>query len=595
MRRTAGRRPSSREEVVRRRRRISAVRLRVGIILVAVIVSFFGARLFQLQGIDPGSYASMSRERGLETEILPARRGAILDRNGAPLAESVDGLMVVADPLETRPHATTIARLIADELGVDYFEVLGRLQREDTRFQYIARRVPAAIARRVVEKVTDAGYKGLSTRRDPVRDYPARDVAANLLGFTGAEGQAMGGLELAFDDYLQGVDGKATYEVGAGGARLPLGDNSIEQPRDGKDLRLTIDSDVQWYVQRVLRQTVEKSGGESGAAVALDVRTGQVLALADHPTFDAANPLVSPEEDLGSRALSDVYEPGSVQKVLTAGALIDAGKVTPRTKITVPGELPRADRVINDYWDHGRLRLTMAGVLAKSSNIGTVLAADELTSEELRDYLSAFGLGARTGVGIGGEARGLLPKAENWRPINHDTISFGQGVSVNVLQMAAAVNAIANGGVYVSPSLVQGSAVDAHGNHIGTDHARTTRVISEEAARATAEMMEAVTRAEGGTAPAAAIEGYRVAGKTGTAQRVDTECGCYRGFTVSFAGFAPADDPRFVVYVVVQDPSNGGGGGSIGGPAFRQITSFLLRKYAVPPTGARPSRLPLEW
>src|SRR5690606_32409767 len=160
---------------------------------------------------------------------------------------------------------------IADELGVDYFEVLGRLQREDTRFQYIARRVPAAIARRVVEKVTDAGYKGLSTRRDPVRDYPARDVAANLLGFTGAEGQAMGGLELAFDDYLQGVDGKATYEVGAGGARLPLGDNSIEQPRDGKDLRLTIDSDVQWYVQRVLRQTVEKSGGESGAAVALDV------------------------------------------------------------------------------------------------------------------------------------------------------------------------------------------------------------------------------------------------------------------------------------------------------------------------------------
>lgn len=584
-----------REERVRRHRRVSVVRLRIGIVLVAVVMSFFGARLFQLQGIDPGSYASMSRERGLETEILPARRGAILDRNGAPLAESVDGLMVVADPLETKPHAPTIARMVASSLDVDYFEVLGRLQREDTRFQYIARRVPAAIAERVVEEVAEAGYKGLSTRRDPVRTYPAKDVAANLLGFTGAEGQAMGGLELAFDTHLDGVDGKATYEVGSGGARLPLGDNSIEQPRDGKDLELTIDSDVQWYVQRVLRQTVEQSGGESGAAVALDVRTGQVLALADHPTFDANAPLLSPEADLGSRALSDVYEPGSVQKVLTAAALLDAGKVTPQTKITVPGELPRADRVINDYWQHDRLRLTFAGVLAKSSNIGTVLAADELSSAELRDYLARFGLGSRTGVGVGGEARGLLPKAERWRPINHDTISFGQGVSVNVLQMAAAVNTIANDGVYISPSVIRGSAVDENGNHVGTDNARSTRVISEEAARATAEMMETVTRAEGGTAPQAAIEGYRVAGKTGTAQRVDAECACYRGFTVSFAGFAPADDPRFVVYVVVQDPSNGGGGGSVGGPAFRQITSFLLRKYAVPPTGARPSRLPLEW
>lgn len=584
-----------RDQALVRRRRVSLRRLRIGIVLVAIVMSFFAARLFQLQGLDPGSYAAMAQEAGVVQETLPARRGSILDRNGDPLATSIDGLMVVADPVETGPDAPAIARIVSRELDVDYFDVLDRLRREDTRFQYVARRVPAALAERVVALVDEAGFAGLSTRRDPVRDYPARDIAANLVGFSGAEGEPMGGLELALDSVLHGTDGQATYEVGARGVRLPLGDNSAEPARDGADVQLTIDRDVQWYAQRVLRRAVERSGGESGAAVALDVRTGEVLALADHPTFDAAAPLLSPKEDLGSRALSDVYEPGSVQKVLTAAALVDAGKVTPRTRITVPGQLPRQDRVINDYWDHGRLRMTLAGVIAKSSNIGTVLAADEFTPEELHGYLSRFGLGSRTSVGVGGETRGLLPPWERWSQINQDTISFGQGLSVNVLQMAAAVNTIANDGVFVSPSLVRGGAVTDAGVPIGTDHARTSRVISVEAARATAEMMETVTRTPGGTAPSAAIEGYRVAGKTGTAQRVDEECGCYRGFTVSFAGFAPADDPRFLVYVVVQDPTNGGGGGSVGGPAFHDLMGYLLRKYAVAPTGTPATDLPLEW
>jgi cell division protein FtsI (penicillin-binding protein 3) len=353
---------------------------------------------------------------------------------------------------------------------------------------------------------------------------------------------------------------------------------------------------VQWYVQRVLRQAVEGSGGESGAAVVLDSRTGEVLALADHPTFDANRPLSSPEADLGMRSLFDVYEPGSVQKVLTAASLVDAGKVSPETRISVPSELRRQDRVIGDYWDHGRLRLTLTGVIAKSSNIGTVLAADEFSAQELYGYLEDFGLGATSGVGIPGEARGLLPAWETWSQINQDTISFGQGVSVNALQMAAAVNAIANDGVLVTPSLVKGSATTRGGVRVGTDTAQTRRVVSPQAARATAQMMEAVTDPEEGTAPSAAIEGYRVAGKTGTAQRVGEDCGCYDGtFTVSFAGFAPADDPRFLVYVVVQDPKNGGGGGTIGGPAFHKIMTYLLRKYAVPPTGVPAPDTPVEW
>jgi cell division protein FtsI (penicillin-binding protein 3) len=320
------------------------------------------------------------------------------------------------------------------------------------------------------------------------------------------------------------------------------------------------------------------------------------MALADHPTFDASDPLQSPKADLGSRAMSDVFEPGSVEKALTLSSLIDAGKVTPRTRIVVPPELHRDGKVIGDWFDHGVLHLTLAGVLAKSSNIGTVRAADKFGRGELRRYLAAFGLGTRTDIGIRGESQGVLPDASLWNSLLQDRIAFGQSLSVNAVQMAAAINTIANGGVRVSPSLIQGSATTDDGTLVGTDTATTRRVISEQAARQTALMMERVVDPDVGVAPGAAVPGYRVAGKTGTAQRVGEDCRCYDGtFTVSFAGFAPADDPEFTVYVVVQNPRNGGGGGSVAGPAFSKIMSFALRRYQVPPTGTKPSRLPVEW
>jgi cell division protein FtsI (penicillin-binding protein 3) len=409
-------------------------------------------------------------------------------------------------------------------------------------------------------------------------------------------GEAAEGAELMFDQQLSGVDGSTTYEHGDGN-RIPLGDNNTIEPRSGQDVALTIDRDVQWYTQRVLRSAVQGSGGSSGSAVVMDTRSGELLSLADYPTYDPNDPALSPEEDLGSRSLRGVYEPGSVNKVLTAAALIDAGKVTPDTRITVPSLLPRPGHPpLKDYFPHGKLRLTLTGVIAKSSNIGTVLAADEFEAREYYRYLRAFGLGSRTGVGVHGESPGVLPSWKNWSQINQDTISFGQGVAVNAVQMAAAVNTIANGGTYVQPSLVKGRVTTSAGVAVGSDTSTRRRVISEEAARQTTSMMEAVTDQEEGTAPGAAIPGYRVAGKTGTAQRVGEGCGCYDGtFTVSFAGFAPADDPRFLVYVVVQDPKNGGGGGSVGGPAFRKIMTHLLQKYAVPPTGSVAPRPHIEW
>jgi cell division protein FtsI (penicillin-binding protein 3) len=599
--------------------------MRVGFVVIAVVLSFFGARLVQLQGLDPEQYAEMAAADGTVTVVLPAQRGDILDRNGEPLADSADGLMVVADPAVTAQLAPELAKFLSTRLAVDYFETLERLRVEDSRFQYIARQVPASLAMEVLdeaerraaaaqeeaeearkdkdaeareqaEAVADA-YGGLATRRDPVRVYPGRDVAANLVGFLGTpnpDGSAKpsAGFEATFNSYLAGTDGEARYQVGAG-HKIPLGDNTVTKAVDGRDLRTTLDRDLQWYTQRVLRQTVRQSGGESGIAVVMDTRTGDVLALADDPTYDASKPLEADKEDYNSRAMTDVYEPGSVEKVLTVGALIDAGKVTARTRLKVPGRLMRQDRPIGDWFDHGLIKLTLAGVIAKSSNIGTVLAADRFEDGQLRDYLTRFGIGQKTDIGVGGETAGILPDGSLWTSQTEDRIAFGQSLSVNAVQMTAAVNAIANGGVRVDPSLVRGTARTDKGAEVGTDLTTTRRVISEDAARQTASMMERVLDPEDGVAPGAAVPGYRVAGKTGTAQRA-AEGGGYEGTTVSFAGFAPADDPRFTIYVVVQDPLVGGGG-SVGGPAFAKLMSYALRRYAVPPTGTRPSRLPVEW
>ena len=571
------------------------LRLRFGFLVIAMVLSVFGARLVQLQGVDPHAYAAMAAAEGTDIVELPAERGDILDRNGKPLADSVDGAMVVANPELTRDKAPELAKFLAGRLDVDYFETLKALRLKDKQFAYIARRVPASKAEAVVTAADEAGFDGLDTRHDPVRDYPAGDVAANLIGFMGTD-EALAGFERNFNGLLAGHDGSERYAVGVGN-RIPLGQATIEPAVDGQDLHTTIDLDLQWYVQRVLRQTREDARADSAFAVVLDTKTGEVLALADDPTYDARDPRSAKAKgDLVSRAMTDVYEPGSVEKVLTLSALIDAGKATDKTRVVVPSSLVSGDRVIHDWFSHDTLYMTLAGVIAQSSNIGTVLASRNFETGQLREYLTKFGLGQKTNVGIAGETQGILPDPSIWTSMTQDRIAFGQSLSVNAMQMAAAVNTIANGGVRVSPNLIRGTAVTDEGLPVGTDTATTERVVSKRAAHQMTLMMERVVDPDVGVAPSAQIPGYRVAGKTGTAQRVGPACGCYNNtFTVSFAGFAPADKPRFTVYVVVQNPRNGGGGGSVGGPAFAKIMSYALSRYGVPPTGSAPSRLPTTW
>jgi cell division protein FtsI (penicillin-binding protein 3) len=577
----------------------SQVRLKIGFVVIAMVLSVFAARLVQLQGVDPDNYAAMAAAEGSRDIILPADRGAILDRNGVPLAESIDGKMIVADPTLTADHAPELAAFLADKLGVDYFQVLSRLRAKDSRFEYIARQVRTGLATEVVDEAEKLGFTGLFLQRDPVRDYPQGKVAANVVGFLGTprkdgSARALAGLEDAFDRYLSGRDGEARYEVGAG-AQIPLGDNTLTPAVDGKDLKLTLDSDLQYYTQQVLQQTVIGAHGESGIAVIMDSRTGELLALADYPTYDASEPQEWPKKRYRSSALTDVYEPGSTEKVLTLSALIDAGLARPRQQYVVPPVLNRQDAPIHDHWVHGIEHLTLAGILAKSSNIGTVLAADHFAKGELRRYLTQFGLGHTTGVGPKGESGGILPSGAAWTDQVDDRIAFGQSLSVNAVQMIAAVNTIANDGVRVDPSLVEGSATLDDGTEVGTDDATERRVISTEAAHQTASMMERVLDPVDGVAPLAAVPGYRIAGKTGTAQRVVDSCGCYDGsHTASFVGFGPTDDARFTIYVVIHD-SQTGGGGAVAGPAFAKLMNYALRRYGVPPTGTKPSTLPVEW
>lgn len=599
MRRTGPRLNGSAEESSRGTRRGSpSLRLRVGFVLIAMVLSAFGARLVQLQGFDPHAYAQAAQKENLVNQVLPAQRGEILDRNGEPLADSADGLMITADPSVTTRTAPALATLLANRLNLDYASLLTRLQGKakgaGTHFVYVARRVPAAKAKAAVTAAEAKGFKGLYTADDPIREYPAKDVAANIVGFLGTDGP-LAGLEQSLNGELAGKDGKETYEVADQGTRLPLGPSTTIKPVNGTDIHLTIDRDLQWYAQRVLQQADEKSDALNGMAIVMDVKTGEVLALADDPTFDASDPSASPKADRGARSLSEVYEPGSVEKILTLSSLIDAGKVTDKTKLSVPGELHRQDTVIHDWFPHDTIPFTLAGVIAQSSNIGTVLASDRFGTGQLHSYLQKFGLGQRTNVGLSGESPGILPTMSQWNHEIQDRVDFGQSVSVNALQEASAVNAVANGGVRIDPSLIQGKAVTTTGQEVGTGVATSRRVVSQKAATQMMKMMERVPDPKTGTAPQTQIPGYRVAGKTGTAQRAVN--GRYDGsLTVSYAGFAPADNPRFTVYVVVNRPLKGAiGGGVTAGPVWQKIMSFALRRYGVPPTNTKPSDLPTMW
>ncbi|WP_116948413.1 penicillin-binding transpeptidase domain-containing protein [Jiangella endophytica] len=561
-------------------------RLRVSLIGVCVVLSLFGGRLIQLQGIDASTYASVADRIGLKTVAVRADRGVIIDRDGEPLASTVEAYTVEVDQTQvTNPAAYALQ--LEGILGTD----AAALQRDLTgtdRYVVIGRGVPGSVWR----QVRALGLAGLTAAPAPARDYPAGIVAGNVVGFLGADGLGLTGLEQAMDETLAGVDGEATYQFSPGGIRIPNSSaNHVTQPVAGTGLRLTLDGDVQWNTEQVLAEAVANAGAADGVAVVMDVDTQEIVALAATPAFDPSDPSKTEAADRGSAAVEDAYEPGSVFKPITMSAVVDQGLADHTTVFSVPDSIRRGGETIHDYYSHGEDQMTLAGVVAKSSNVGTVLAAETLDKDVYHDYLRRFGFGTAPDLGLPGETGGRLPSGDDFTDLTRDNVAFGQGISVSAVQMASAYATIASGGVRVDPRLIA-ATIGADGRETPVEPSAPERIISEETAAEVTTMMEAVM-GEGGTGKPALVDGYRIAGKTGTAQRVDPDCGCYADYNSSFMGFAPADDPRYVVVVSLFDPKNGNSGSALAGPAFADIMRFALEQGGVAPTGTEAPQVPL--
>lgn len=590
------------------------LRLQAGLLAVLIMLSLIGGRLVWLQGFQAEAYASEATKQRLSTVKLAAPRGSISDRNGQVLALSVDARAIYGEPrtiakANCPPTAKTpcepagIARALAPVLQLPAEEIEKQLvltpkatgatcSKEELTgckgFAYLARGLEAEVA----NQVRALGLVGIGTIAEPRRVAPGRDLAANVLGFTTVEGKGTAGVEMQFDSVLAGEDGKRTAEVDGGGRIIPNGYTSQVEPAPGRDVQLTIDRDLQWYAQKVLSEQIAKSNAESGSATLMDVTTGEVLALASVPTFDANEPGKADAAIRGNRAVSDVFEPGSIGKVITAAAALEAGVLTPDSVMAVDDTIRVSNKTFSDSHSHPVEQMTFTGVMVESSNVGTIMAAQKVGGAKLHEMLSRFGIGSRTGIELPAESRGILrDEKDEWSGTDYGTHPIGQGYSVNGVQMASVYATVANGGMRVKPTVIR-STTDADGTVRPAPRTPPTRVISQQVADDLRGMLEGVTN-EGGTAVSAAIPGYRVAGKTGTARRVVD--GRYDGsYTASFVGFAPADAPRLVLSVSVQAPRNGYYGGAVAGPVFSDIMTFALRSLQVPPTGAASPKLRLR-
>jgi cell division protein FtsI (penicillin-binding protein 3) len=550
--------------------RLGNPRRRAGILLVFVLIVFtiFAGRLLEIQAFRGDALAAAAVDQRTTTVTVLADRGDILDARGVPLAITVESRHITVDQtLVADPLAT--AQAIAAVLGTPAGPLVERLT-GDRRFAYVIKDITPEQWRQIDE----LGLVGIYSERALERVYPSGDVAANVVGFVGGEaGGGLAGIEYAMDDRLGGIDGWRTFER-VSGVAIPGSAETVEAPQPGSPVQLTIDRDIQYVAQRALANEVMATGAESGSIVVMDPRTGDILALAAVPTFDANDPGAADEANRGNRAITDVFEPGSTSKVITVAAVLEEGGADANTMFDIPPTLDRGGKTFHDATDHGGYQWDLATILAQSSNIGTILAAETVPEDTVFSYFEKFGIGQPSGVGLPGESPGYLPPMDTWSATTFPTLAFGQGFSVNAIQMADVFSTIANDGVRMPARIIADPAVPS---------GEGVRVVSERTAKTIREMLERVV-ADGGTAPMAGIPGYRVGGKTGTAQVIDPECGCYDGDTIgSFIGMAPIEDPELVIAVTIVKPKVTQMGGELAGPVFREVMTYALQAQRVAP------------
>ncbi len=546
-------------------------------ILVVLFVAM-AARLFVLQIVEAPTYQAIAAQQRERDIPFPARRGTIFDRGGAPLAISVGLKTIFIDPKHVT-DALEGAQKLAPVLGMKVKDLLPKLQgtTELSRFEYVARQIQPRLAR----EVRKLHIPGVYIRDEPRRYYPGGSVASHVLGFVNIDGSVQAGIESQYQSILLGEAGHMTLEQDPTGRPLPQAEFSYEPPRPGRSLYLTIDKELQFFTELTLEDAVQRYSAEAGTAIVMQPRTGEILALANSPTFNPNDYNHSTPEQQRNRALTDVYEPGSAFKIVTTAAALEEGVVSPNSTFSVPDAFQYYDRVFNDSHEHATETMSVSDILEQSSNVGTIKIGLELGAERLDSWIRRFGFGQETGLDFPAEEEGILLPRKLWSGTTMATLPIGQGISVTPIQMAAAYSTIANDGVWVEPKLLH-STMDAVGRVHPSPAPRTRRVVSKETAREMIKMLERVVNT--GTGILAQVPGYRVAGKTGTAQKPLPTGGYGRSYIGSFVGFAPANDPQIVVLVLLDEPKPIWGG-STAGPTFKTIAEFALRHLGVAPQG----------
>ena len=574
-------------------------RIRGLVLILAVVMFMFGLRLVQVQALQAGNYRELAVNEMEKVRTLQAPRGDITDINGVPFARSVAATSIVVDQTQITDPAK-VAAFVAPILNMKVQEVQEAVT-GTRKWNMVARNAKPATWLKLSDALDqyNSRFKAMSPdriigffpERSYVREYPSGNLIASLIGFVNHDGVGATGLESSMNSKIKGIDGKYSYANGYK-AEIPGSQSEIIPAQSGTSIRLTVDRDIQWVASKAIAEVVKSSRALSGTVIVMDPKTGHILAHATAPTFDPNDTTKVSLVAMRNPSVLDVYEPGSTGKVMTIAAALEEKKITPQTVLTIPDKLKRSVKVFRDHEPHPTQRLTTAGILAVSSNTGSIKIGEMISNDKLYDYLTKFGIGSKTGSGLPGESRGILPKVADWSGTTAPTVAFGQGYSVTAMQATSVFATIANDGVRVSPTVIAGTS-DSSGNYTPSATRESVRVISPETASQMRLMMESVVSASG-TAPSAAIPGYRVAGKTGTAQRIDDTCGCYRGYTASFIGFAPADKPAYVISVTIQDPKGLHWGGYLGGPVFKKVMSFVLQSKGIAPTGTVVDPLPLN-
>ena len=567
--------------------------------IAAGVFLLFGLRLIDVQAVQAGGYTARANSELLNSSVLLAPRGTITDINGVELARSVAAINIVVDQVQISDPAKTAA-LVAPYLSMTTSELLPLLS-GTKRYQIIAKQVEPAVWNSVNQALNDYNTQvikqpgGLANRmlgfyseRSYVRDYPTGALAASLIGKINDAGVGAGGIEESLDSTLTGVNGRYLFANGAGTV-IPGSKEVLTEAKPGTGVQLTIDRDIQWVAQDAISAAVKQAHALSGTVVVMDPKTGQILAQASAPTFDPTKSITDLSV-LRNPAVTDAYEPGSVGKIITYSAAMEEGKITPTTLLTIPYGLKVGGTTFHDHQAHPTQIMTTTGALAESSNTGAIQVGAMMSNDTLFSYLQKFGIGQLTGSHLPGETQGILHPVSTWSATSAPTIAFGQGYSLTALQATSVFATIANDGVRVTPNVVAGY-FDPSGNFTASKPSSTTRVVSAATATQMRLMMESVVGPDG-TAPEAAIPGYRVAGKTGTAMRANGTGG-YSGYTASFIGFAPADGPRYVVSVVVQDPKGQHFGGTVAAPVFKKVMSFVLQSKHIAPTAPSTIHYPL--